>query len=45
MARASVRLCDQGELVLLENATHWIQHDEPERLNAMLLDYLKRPVE
>jgi pimeloyl-ACP methyl ester carboxylesterase len=45
LARASVRLCDQGELVLLENATHGIQHDEPERLNAMLLDFLKRPVE
>jgi pimeloyl-ACP methyl ester carboxylesterase len=45
LARASVKLCDHGELVLFENATHWVQHDEPERLNKLLLDFLKKPVE
>lgn len=42
LARASIKLCDQGELVLFENATHWVQTDEPQRLNTLLLDFLKR---
>jgi len=42
LARASVKLCDQGELVLFENATHWVQYDEPQRLNALLLEFLQR---
>ncbi len=25
-----------------EGATHWIQHDEPERVNEMLIDFLSR---
>lgn len=45
LARASIKLCDHGELVLFENATHWVQHDEPERLNKLLLGFLKKPVE
>ncbi len=42
LARASVKLCDQGELIVFENATHWVQTDEPQRLNALLLDFLKK---
>jgi pimeloyl-ACP methyl ester carboxylesterase len=45
LARASVKLCDQGELVLFENATHWVQADEPERLNKLLLEFLNRPMD
>ena len=28
----------------IENATHWIQVDAPERLNKLLIDYLGQPV-
>lgn len=42
LARASIKLCDQGKLVVLENATHWVQTDEPERINQLLIDFLKR---
>jgi len=44
LATASVALCDQGEVVRFEKATHWIQHDEPERFTALLLDFLQRPL-
>ncbi len=40
-AQQSVRMCDVGELVFFEEATHWVQHDEPERVNRLLLDFLR----
>lgn len=39
-AEKSLRLCDQGELVFFENATHWVQHEEPGRVNEQLLNFL-----
>lgn len=39
MAQPSLDLCDDGRLVFFEEATHWIQHEEPERVNAMLADF------
>jgi pimeloyl-ACP methyl ester carboxylesterase len=39
-AEQSIRMCAGGELVFFEQATHWVQHDEPERVNRMLLDFL-----
>ncbi len=42
MAQASVDLCDEGDLHLIDEATHWVQHDAPERVNALLLDWLGR---
>jgi len=40
MAQPSIDLCDDGRLVFLERATHWVQHDEPERVNELLLEFL-----
>lgn len=40
MAQPSIDLCDDGQLVFLEEATHWVQHDEPERVNELLLEFL-----
>jgi epoxide hydrolase 4 len=42
MAPASIDLCDNGRLVFFEQASHWLQHEEPERVNTLLLDFLKR---
>ena len=41
MARDSLQHCDQGKLIYFENATHWVQHDEPAAVNAHLLRFLK----
>ncbi len=40
MAAESVAYCDRGRLALFEDATHWVQHDEAARVNALLLDFL-----
>ena len=37
----SIKLCERGEIVRLEGATHWTLADEPEKVNAMLLAFLK----
>lgn len=39
MAQPSIDLCDDGRLVFLEDATHWVQHEEPDAVNAMLVDF------
>jgi pimeloyl-ACP methyl ester carboxylesterase len=40
MAQPSIDYCDQGRLVFIETATHWVQHDAPDRVNKLLLDFL-----
>lgn len=40
LARSSAAFCEQGRLEFLETATHWVQHEEPERVNQLLLDFL-----
>lgn len=39
MARPSIDLCDEGHLEFFEDATHWIQHEEPERVNRRLVEF------
>lgn len=44
MASESLEMCDEhADLFILENATHWVQHDEPQRVNELILDFLQRP--
>lgn len=40
MAHESARLCDRAELTLVPRATHWLQHEEPDLVNARLLSLL-----
>ena len=40
MEEPSLELCDNGRLVVLEEATHWVQHEEPERVNTLILEHL-----
>jgi pimeloyl-ACP methyl ester carboxylesterase len=42
LAEASLRLCENGQAIYLKDATHWVQHDEPERCTEALLDFLGR---
>jgi pimeloyl-ACP methyl ester carboxylesterase len=41
MAQPSIDLCEDGKLVFFEDATHWVQHDEAETVNQLLLDFLQ----
>jgi epoxide hydrolase 4 len=40
VAEASLALCDQGRLEWVEGATHWVQHEEPGRVNRLLVNFL-----
>lgn len=39
MAAKSIELCDEGRLVMIEEATHWVQHEEPERVNELIGEF------
>ena len=41
MAQQSVNWCDDGRLVMFEQATHWVHHDETEGVNTLLSDFLR----
>jgi epoxide hydrolase 4 len=41
MAAPSIALCDNGRLVTIPDATHWVQHDAADQVNGLLLDFLK----
>lgn len=41
MAHASVELCDQGSLIMFEDASHWVQHDEAQAVSDNLLNFLR----
>jgi pimeloyl-ACP methyl ester carboxylesterase len=40
VAEASIRLCADGRIVYLDQSTHWVQHDEPERVANLLIEFL-----
>ena len=40
LADASIALCDNGNVVHLDRATRWVQHDEPERVTQLLVEFL-----
>lgn len=40
MVAPSLALCDRGRSVFFEKATHWVQHEEAEAVNAHLLRFL-----
>ena len=43
MAQPSIDLCDTGQLVFFEEATHWVQHEEADRVNELIINFLSRP--
>jgi pimeloyl-ACP methyl ester carboxylesterase len=42
VAEESLALCDDGRIEWFEEATHWLPHEEPERVNRLLLEFLGR---
>ncbi len=41
LAEASRALCSDARLTFLPDATHWVAHDEPARVNEILLEFLR----
>ena len=39
LIQPSVDLLDQGRLVLIDDATHWVQHEEPEKVTELLREH------
>ena len=40
LAKPSIDLCDDGRLVFIEEATHWVQHEEADRVNDLIDEFL-----
>jgi epoxide hydrolase 4 len=40
-AQESLEYCAKGELTYFPAATHWLQHEEPERVNELLIEFLR----
>jgi pimeloyl-ACP methyl ester carboxylesterase len=39
MAPLSLAYCRSGELVMIEDATHWVQHDQSELVSQLMIDH------
>lgn len=39
MAQPSIDFCDDGRMEFFADATHWLQHEEPERVNRRLIEF------
>lgn len=42
LAEASIARCDAGEVFHFPQATHWVPREEPARVTALLLEFLRR---
>ena len=43
LARLSYARCRSARLEWLDDATHWVAHEEPDRVNRLILDFLRPP--
>ncbi|GAB3909933.1 alpha/beta hydrolase [Larkinella knui] len=41
LAQSSIELCDQGELLFIEEATHWVQHEFAEQVNQLIISRIR----
>ncbi|MFX0145220.1 MAG: alpha/beta fold hydrolase [Candidatus Hodarchaeota archaeon] len=41
LAQPSLGLCDDGHLVFFEEATHWVHHEEAERVNDLIDTFMQ----
>ena len=40
LAHQSAKLCDQGQVEVFQEATHWVQHEKVEQVNTLLSNFL-----
>lgn len=45
MAQTSIGLCEEGALVTIPEATHWLHHEQPGQINELLLDFFENGFE
>lgn len=41
MAEPSIEMCNEGKLVFFQEASHFVQHNKSERVNALMLDFFE----
>lgn len=41
LVKAGLALCDRGDVHWIPDATHWVQHEAAERVNALLIEFLR----
>jgi pimeloyl-ACP methyl ester carboxylesterase len=41
MAQSSIDLCDNGRLIFIEEATHWVHHEKADRVNELIHEFLR----
>jgi pimeloyl-ACP methyl ester carboxylesterase len=41
LAQPSIDCCDEGRLVFIEGATHWVHHEEADRVNTLIEEFFK----
>ncbi|WP_299824826.1 alpha/beta hydrolase [uncultured Pontibacter sp.] len=41
MAEPSISLCPQGKLIFLDEASHWLHHEQPDKVNQEILAFLR----
>ena len=39
-AEVSLQVCEKGRLVFVPEASHWVQHEEPAKVNRLILDFI-----
>jgi len=44
MAHGSIKRCKDGELIILDDLTHWLHHEDPDRVNQFINLFLKERV-
>ena len=42
LVQPTLEICVNGRTALLEEATHWLAHEEPDKVNALLAKFLNR---
>jgi pimeloyl-ACP methyl ester carboxylesterase len=43
MAHESMAFCKQGRLITFPDASHWIQHEEADQVNALIAEFIGNP--
>ncbi|MBF9254325.1 alpha/beta hydrolase [Pontibacter sp. 172403-2] len=43
MAQPSIARCKNGQLVFIDNATHWLHHEKPDEVNHLIEAFINQP--
>ncbi|MFC4736795.1 alpha/beta fold hydrolase [Bacillus daqingensis] len=41
-AKVSLEYCAKGELIYIDDATHWVHHEQPDVINRLMLEFLQQ---